>query len=583
MKEVRVDSLSPGDFLAMPGSLPNPSNLEKTGTWLEGFLAGAWLKDGDYNAKDLRLHLNVKDRESFVAILDEMQLSHAVYNSSSSDQGIVIHVRDNTRAKMEAQGFIGDCYTKRVPPFVFHSSDEYVRGLLSGYFSTDGSFSGHVIEVSSSSKNLRDDIAHLLHRIGIHAFISQKTGIRGYRTYEGTDYFIYISAETDINIFENLIGFVQDYKAENLAQRPIVNADGYYVPLTEQVKIEMNAMRRRMWKQLHSRPYSFDYQASSVGLDILNKSLKFALPTWDCNPEDLSSEHFALTLKRAVNQDIRWIKVKSIEEIPRLPKEDFVYDLSIPNIGTEKFLAGACPLLVHNSEARMREAIAMAESVAPCLLWADEIDKGLSGIKSSNSSDGGTIARVFGTLLTSMEERMKNITVLATSNDIQALPPEFIRRFDEVFFMDLPEQTEREEIFAIHIKKRKRDPSKLNIELLAKKAKDLTGSEIEKIVKNGLVRAWYDGKREVKEQDFIDAIRETKPIAVVMKEQIDAIRKWADGRARYASSKAKNCDKAKSKRSKSITGSEESDRLLDALQSTDNKSSSSSSIDDLLD
>ena len=233
--------------------------------------------------------------------------------------------------------------------------------------------------------------------------------------------------------------------------------------------------------------------------------------------------------------------------------------------------------LVGQSEARMREAIAMAEAIAPCILYCDEIDKALSGTKSSNSTDGGTLSRVFGTLLTAMEERMKNVVVIATSNDIQALPPELIRRFDEVFFVDLPELEEREDIFSIHLRKRKRDPKKLKINStkLAEQTKDFTGSEIEKIVKNALVRAWHDGKREIKMKDFQEAIADTKPISEVMKEQIDKIRDWADGRARYASSKAQRSDKAKKKRAKIDDGS---NRLAEVVSET----SGTPSLDDLM-
>lgn len=199
--------------------------------------------------------------------------------------------------------------------------------------------------------------------------------------------------------------------------------------------------------------------------------------------------------------------------------------------------------LVGGSEQRMREAVKLAEAVAPCILWIDEIEKALSGTKSSNFSDGGTLARVFGTLLTAMQEGMDNVTVIATANDISMLPPELIRRFNEVFFVDLPTDGEREEIFKIHLRKRKRNPEEFTLDKAVKATKNYTGSEIEKAVKDAIAIAWSDGKRPVTEEDMIKAAKATKPISTVMEERITEIRKWARDRARYASSGAENANK----------------------------------------
>ena len=135
---------------------------------------------------------------------------------------------------------------------------------------------------------------------------------------------------------------------------------------------------------------------------------------------------------------------------------------------------------------------------------------------------------------------MENVIVIATANDIEALPPELIRRFSEVFFVDLPSPREREDIFYIHLSKRGRNPEKLKIDLkeLVKKSDRYTGSEIEKAVKESIIRAFRDGKRKVKTADVAIALEDTKPIAEVMKEKIDSIRDWAKGKARLASSEA---------------------------------------------
>jgi len=194
--------------------------------------------------------------------------------------------------------------------------------------------------------------------------------------------------------------------------------------------------------------------------------------------------------------------------------------------------------LVGQSEARMREAISTAESVAPCLLWADEIEKGISGTSSSGQTDGGTLSRVFGTLLTAMQEGLKDVTIIATANQISQLPPEFIRRFNEVFFVDLPTEEERGDIFSIHLKKRKRDPANFNMTDLLKNSDEFTGAEIEKAIKDSLALAWSNNKQPLETSHIVTALKATRPISKVMGESISSIREWAKDRARYASSGA---------------------------------------------
>lgn len=173
-----------------------------------------------------------------------------------------------------------------------------------------------------------------------------------------------------------------------------------------------------------------------------------------------------------------------------------------------------------------------------CVLWLDEVEKSLSGTKSSNFSDGGTLSRVFGTLLTAMQDGMKGVTMIATANDITMLPPEFIRRFNEVFFVDLPGPEERWEIFGIHLAKRNRNISMLNKDkdVILEACRDYTGAEIEKAVKDAIAHAFYDEKGEVNAKHILSALQETKPIAKVMREKINKIREKAKGQYRCASS-----------------------------------------------
>lgn len=193
--------------------------------------------------------------------------------------------------------------------------------------------------------------------------------------------------------------------------------------------------------------------------------------------------------------------------------------------------------LVGQSEANLRQALRVAESAAPCVLWLDEIEKGLSGVQSSGMSDGGTTARVFGSLLTWFQEKTAPVYVVATSNDISALPPELMRagRFDEIFFVDLPNPVERQEIWRIHIAKAGRDVEKFDLASLVVASDGYTGSEIETAVGDALVAAFDEG-REITTEDLAQAIAGRVPLTETMREQIDALRVWAKRRAKLASS-----------------------------------------------
>lgn len=205
--------------------------------------------------------------------------------------------------------------------------------------------------------------------------------------------------------------------------------------------------------------------------------------------------------------------------------------------------------IVGESERNIREALNIAEAIAPSIVWIDEIEKGMSGISSSGSTDGGTTARVLGTFLTWMQEKTKPVFVVATANDISQLPPELLRkgRVDEIFFVDLPTETEREEIIKIHLKKKNRKPKDFNTKELAKKSKGFSGAELEEVVKEALFQA-YDKEREVNDDDISEAINKTFPLSRTMHETIEKMRKWAKSRAVSASTdEPEELDKEKSK------------------------------------
>jgi len=195
--------------------------------------------------------------------------------------------------------------------------------------------------------------------------------------------------------------------------------------------------------------------------------------------------------------------------------------------------------IVGQSEENIRKAIRVAESTAPNVVWIDELEKGFAGTQSSGISDGGTTARVFGTFISWLNDKTAPCFVVATANDITALPPELLRkgRFDEIFFVDLPGEAEREEIFAIHLKKRRRDPQNFDLKRLAAATAGYSGAEIEQAVIAALYDA-FDLEREVATEDILIAVNQSVPLSMTMKESIEVLREWAATRARPASSDA---------------------------------------------
>lgn len=192
---------------------------------------------------------------------------------------------------------------------------------------------------------------------------------------------------------------------------------------------------------------------------------------------------------------------------------------------------------VGNSESNIRSAIATAEAVAPCVLWIDEIEKGL---KVGGEGDGGTTSRVFSTILTWMQEKTKPVFVVATANDISQLPPELLRkgRFDEIFFVDLPTCSERKNIFKIHLQKNHLNIDGIDFEQVAQASKLFNGAEIEETVKEAMFISYVNNPMapRVSTEDIIKAASNVVPLARTMKTKIDSLRQWAATRARLASS-----------------------------------------------
>jgi len=190
--------------------------------------------------------------------------------------------------------------------------------------------------------------------------------------------------------------------------------------------------------------------------------------------------------------------------------------------------------LVGESEERTRRALALAETIAPCILWVDEIEKAFA----FGSGDAGTSQRVFAHLLTWMQDKTSPCFVVATANNIAALPPELLRkgRFDEIFFLDLPNTDERREIFAVHLKKRKCIPSDFDLDLLARESDGYVGAEIEQTIIDAMYQAFSEDMRRLNTADIITCMKRQVPLSVSQRETVAALRAYlAEGRAVSAS------------------------------------------------
>ncbi|ORJ62935.1 AAA family ATPase [Geothermobacter hydrogeniphilus] len=230
-------------------------------------------------------------------------------------------------------------------------------------------------------------------------------------------------------------------------------------------------------------------------------------------------------------------------KIPGLPTPKGILLLGVQGCGKSlaaKAVAGMwkIPLLrldfgaVYNkyhgeTERNIRESLQAADAIAPCVLWLDELEKGIA----DGGDDSGTSRRVLGTLLTWMAERPEGVFLVATANDITALPPELIRkgRLDETFFVDLPDVEIRKQIFTIHLKKRRLDPNHFDLDALADASEGFSGAEIEQAVVAGLYSA-LGGAGKLDNRLLLNELATTRPLSVVMSERVSALRRWAADR-----------------------------------------------------
>jgi SpoVK/Ycf46/Vps4 family AAA+-type ATPase len=187
---------------------------------------------------------------------------------------------------------------------------------------------------------------------------------------------------------------------------------------------------------------------------------------------------------------------------------------------------------VGESEKNLMRAIKTAEQMAPIVLWIDEIEKAFGGSEGGGGSDSGTTSRIFGTFLTWLNDKKESVFVIATANDISRLPPELLRkgRFDEIFFVDLPDAETRAQIFEVHLRRRDRAPEGFDLAALAEATDGFSGAEIEQVVISALYTAFSEGV-ELNDDLLLEEARGTRPLSVTMGEKIAELRTWADNRA----------------------------------------------------
>jgi SpoVK/Ycf46/Vps4 family AAA+-type ATPase len=190
------------------------------------------------------------------------------------------------------------------------------------------------------------------------------------------------------------------------------------------------------------------------------------------------------------------------------------------------------------SERNLRDVLRLMETIAPAVLWLDEIEKGFAGVGGDGDKSGdATMSRLMGSFLTWMEARKASVFVVATANSVANLPPEMLRRgrFDELFFVDLPNYHERKHIFAIHLAKRGWKPDKYDVSALSQKTEGYSGAEIEQIVNSAMIDAYGQG-RVLAQEDLEKSREQSVPLSITMEEKVFELREWASSRCRRATS-----------------------------------------------
>jgi len=321
-----------------------------------------------------------------------------------------------------------------------------------------------------------------------------------------------------------------------LTESEILNSVGYiYQARLENPKVDLLTIIKEQKKQQIQKSEFLEYNSDSEtidsvgGMDLLKDWLKKRNVAFTDEAKSYGLVQPKGILLVGIPGGGKSLAVKAIADLWQVPLIRF-------DVG--KLFNS----LVGASERAARSALKTIDSIGRCVVWIDEIEKGMAGIHSSTMSDAGTTARVIGTILTWLQERKdRGAFIAATSNNIRQLPPELLRkgRFSEIFFVSLPSHSERKEILSIHLKKRNRDPKDFQLDMLAQQSERMVGAEIEESINSSMFEAFAEG-REFDTNDVLNELKKIVPISVSMKDQIDDLWKWcSDGKVRFASSDAK--------------------------------------------
>lgn len=276
---------------------------------------------------------------------------------------------------------------------------------------------------------------------------------------------------------------------------------------------------------------STDTMASVGGLDNLKRWLQQRQGSWDDHAREFGLDPPKGVIILGIQGCGKSLCAQAVAGEWKLPLVKFdtaaVYD---------KFIG--------ETEKRIQKVFRIAEGLAPCVLWIDELEKVFAGSgPDSASADAGVSSRLLASFLSWMQERKPAVFVAATCNNITVLPPELIRkgRFDELFFVDLPNAAERQDIFSIQLTKRKRNPAAYDLERIATAAEGFSGAEIESSVQTALYAA-FARKQELSTEDLLTALSSTVPLSVTRAEEIEKLRSWARDRAVWASSQERRSE-----------------------------------------
>jgi len=371
--------------------------------------------------------------------------------------------------------------------------DIYITEYLKGYFDGDGCITfdkrkqSRVVYCTYSNKQ-RILIRNLLRKLGFITYDNQN------------DQNVYITSQSQIEKFVDLIFSNHPEKINKMEKMFIKNnysdSNRYYgLPLGSGLKkcLKKNDIKTHKISGIYSSSIHRLCQESNRVSEYQRKKIAAAIVDED-DP-----------IKQLLESDLIGIKVLDIQEEK---KETDVFDLCC--VKNHNFIANN--LLSRN-----------------CLLWLDELEKGVSGSASSAHTDGGTTARVVSTLLTWMQEKRESVFIIATANNITDIPPELMRagRFDEIFFIDLPDHAERADIAAKLLRRKKRNPKLFDTKKIALACENYVGAEIEKAIDNALFICYHENKRKMKTEDICQAFSKFVPLSKSRKVEIDAMREWA--------------------------------------------------------